>query len=43
MEISESGRQGQESETRGKQGQTEKGWRWDGDRMEVSWRRGLEV
>ena len=34
MEISETGRQGQESETRGKQGQMERGQRWVGDKME---------
>ena len=38
-ETSETGRQGQKSETRGKQGQMEEGQRWDGNRMEVNWRR----
>ena len=39
----QTGRQGQESETRGKQGQTEEGQRWVRDRTEVSQGRGSEV
>ena len=43
MEISETGKQGQESETRGKQGQMERGQRWGREGTEVGQRRGLEV
>ena len=43
MEISETGRQGQEGGTRGKQGQMEDGQRWGRNRMEVNQRRGSEV
>ena len=43
MEISETGRTGTKSETRGKQGQMEDCWRWDGNRTEVNWRGRVEV